>query len=67
MLIGAVTDFTDGISDARVEEVSNLLLRPGYVRYCIEFEVPTVVVMNVAIFWDIVPCSPYVNRRCGGK
>jgi hypothetical protein len=20
---------------------------------------------NVAIFWDITPCSPYVNRRFG--
>jgi hypothetical protein len=31
------------------------------------FEVVTVVVMNVAIFWDIVLCSSYVNRRFGGK
>jgi hypothetical protein len=23
--------------------------------------------MNVAIFWDIAPCSPYLNRRFGGK
>jgi hypothetical protein len=22
--------------------------------------------MNVAIFWDIEPCSPYVDRRFGG-
>jgi hypothetical protein len=22
--------------------------------------------MNVAIFWDIAPCSPYVDRRFGG-
>jgi hypothetical protein len=22
--------------------------------------------MNVAIFWDIQSCSPYVNRRFGG-
>jgi hypothetical protein len=22
--------------------------------------------LNVAIFWDIAPCSPYVNRRFGG-
>jgi hypothetical protein len=22
--------------------------------------------MNVAIFWDIPPCSLYVNRRFGG-
>jgi hypothetical protein len=34
----------------------------GYV----EFEVFTVVVMNVAIFWDIVPCSLYVNQHFGG-
>jgi hypothetical protein len=27
------------------------------------FEVLTAVVMNVAISWDIAPCSPYVNRR----
>jgi hypothetical protein len=25
-----------------------------------------VVVMNVAIFWDIAPRSPYVNRRYEG-
>jgi hypothetical protein len=25
-----------------------------------------VVVMNVTIFWAIVPCSPLVNRRLGG-
>jgi hypothetical protein len=29
------------------------------------FGVLTAVVMNVAIFWDIAPCSPYVNRRFG--
>jgi hypothetical protein len=23
--------------------------------------------MNVAIFWDIAPCSPYANRYFGGK
>jgi hypothetical protein len=22
--------------------------------------------MNATIFWDIAPCSPYVNRRLGG-
>jgi hypothetical protein len=27
------------------------------------FEVLTAVIMNAAIFWDIAPCSPYVNRR----
>jgi hypothetical protein len=30
------------------------------------FEVPTAVVMNVAIFWDIAPCSSYANR-CSGR
>jgi hypothetical protein len=29
-------------------------------------EVLAVVVMNVAIFWDIAPCSLYVKRRFGG-
>jgi hypothetical protein len=33
----------------------------------VRFEALTVVVMNVAIFCDKVPCSPYVNRRFGGK
>jgi hypothetical protein len=33
---------------------------------CVGFEVITVVVTNVAIVWDIAPCSPYVNRRFGG-
>jgi hypothetical protein len=26
----------------------------------------SLVVMKVAIFWDIAPCSPYVNRSFGG-
>jgi hypothetical protein len=25
-----------------------------------------VVVMKTANFWDIAPCSPYMNRRFGG-
>jgi hypothetical protein len=29
------------------------------------FEVLAAVVMNVAICWDIAPCSQYVNRRFG--
>jgi hypothetical protein len=36
----------------------------GKVCYYVGFEVLTTLVMNVAIFWDIVLCSPYVN--CGG-
>jgi hypothetical protein len=28
-----------------------------------EFEALTAVAINVAIFWDIAPCSQYVNRR----
>jgi hypothetical protein len=24
------------------------------------------VVINIAIFWDIAPCIPYVNQRFGG-
>jgi hypothetical protein len=31
------------------------------------FEVLTAVVMKVDISWDIVPCSPYVNRRFKGR
>jgi hypothetical protein len=31
------------------------------------FEVLTAVVMNVAIFWNIVPCSLYVNGCFGEK
>jgi hypothetical protein len=30
------------------------------------FQVPTAVVTKAAIFCNIVPCSPYVNRRFGG-
>jgi hypothetical protein len=33
---------------------------------CAGFEVVTAPAINVAIFWDIQPCSPYVNRRFGG-
>jgi hypothetical protein len=29
------------------------------------FEVLTEVVINVAIFWDIAPCGPYMNRFGG--
>jgi hypothetical protein len=29
-------------------------------------EVLTAVVIKFAIFWDIAPCSPYMNRRFGG-
>jgi hypothetical protein len=29
-------------------------------------EVLTAVVINVAVFWDTAPCSPYVKRRFGG-
>jgi hypothetical protein len=32
----------------------------------IGFEVLTAVVMNAAIFWNIGPCSPYVNIRVEG-
>jgi hypothetical protein len=28
-------------------------------------QVLTAIVMNIATFWDIAPCSPYVNRRFG--
>lgn len=28
----------------------------------IGFDLLTAVVMNVSMFWDIVPCGPYVNR-----
>jgi hypothetical protein len=31
------------------------------------FQVFTAVVTNVAILWDILLCSPHVNRRFGGK
>jgi hypothetical protein len=30
------------------------------------FEILTAAVMNIAIIWDIAPCSSYVNRRFGG-
>jgi hypothetical protein len=30
------------------------------------FEVLAAVVKKVTIFWDIAPCTPYVNRRFGG-
>jgi hypothetical protein len=33
----------------------------------VEKKPETVILMNVATFWDIAPCSPYVNRRFGGK
>jgi hypothetical protein len=33
----------------------------SYEEACVGFEVITPVVTNVAIFWDTVPCSPYVD------
>jgi hypothetical protein len=32
-----------------------------------QFEDLTPVVMNLAAYWDIAPCSPYVDRRYGTK
>jgi hypothetical protein len=34
--------------------------------YIAGYEVLTAVVMNIVIFWNIAPCSPYVNRCFGG-
>jgi hypothetical protein len=39
--------------------------RPGSQCQDITFEVLTAVVMHVATSWDIVSCSPYVNRPFG--
>jgi hypothetical protein len=36
----------------------------GYLH--VGYEVLTAVITNVIVFWDISPCSPYVNRRFGG-
>jgi hypothetical protein len=35
-------------------------------QICSGFEVLAAVVMNFAIFWDIAPRRPYVNRRFAG-
>jgi hypothetical protein len=41
--------------------------RPEPLVLCIvRLEVLTAVVMKVTIFWDIVPYTPYINRRLGG-
>jgi hypothetical protein len=32
-------------------------------RILVDIQVLAAVVMNVAIFWDIAPCSPYVSRN----
>jgi hypothetical protein len=39
-----------------VEEVGSSEKMGNHIRNCIGFEVLTVVIMNVAISWDIVPC-----------
>jgi hypothetical protein len=44
---------------------SNLEVEKLFIIY-VGIEIMTAVVMNVAIFWDIAPCSPYVNRCFGG-
>jgi hypothetical protein len=35
-------------------------------EWIVGFEVLIAVVMNVAIFWDIAPCNPYMNHRFVG-
>jgi hypothetical protein len=35
--------------------------------FVMSFEVVTATVMNVAIFWDIAPCTSYMDRRFGGR
>jgi hypothetical protein len=47
----------------KLTEFNFLYILLSYVR----FDVPTAVVLNVAILWDIAPCSPYVSRRLEGK
>jgi hypothetical protein len=42
-------------------------LKQAYSRRFVAFEVLTEAVMDVAISWDILSCSPYMNRRFGGK
>jgi hypothetical protein len=40
---------------------------PNKRNYCVGFEVFRAVVMEIIIFWDMTPCSPFsVNRRFGG-
>jgi hypothetical protein len=36
------------------------------VKKSIKFAVLTAVVMKIATFWVIAPCSPYMNRSFGG-
>jgi hypothetical protein len=33
----------------------------------LRFEVFTAVTVRNDVFWDVEPCSSYVNRRFGGK
>jgi hypothetical protein len=39
------------------------LLACSVVQWDAGFEVITAVVLYVALFWDVVPCSPYVKRH----
>jgi hypothetical protein len=36
------------------------------VIFHVRFEVFTVVTMKNDVFWDVAPCSSYINRRFGG-
>jgi hypothetical protein len=38
----------------------------NYYLYYAGFEVLTAVVKKVAIFWDIVPCIPYITTQSTG-
>jgi hypothetical protein len=46
-------------------EIGNRPSIPYPFAFIIGFEVLTAAVVNVAIFWNIAACSPYVNRRFG--
>jgi hypothetical protein len=45
----------------RTTDGKSHLSQSGLVLF--RYEVLTAVVMNVAVFWDIAPCSPHVSRR----
>jgi hypothetical protein len=46
---------------------SSKSVRPDGILIFVGSEVLTAVVIDATILWDIVSCSPYVNRRFGGK
>jgi hypothetical protein len=61
--VNIATKHVKYIIDLKLSRLINVIkISRGISHINIGFEVIATVVMNVALFWDIVRCSPYVKR-----